>query len=148
VINAAYNAVSAYNRTRVVADPEQICAYSFAPEVRPDYALSLNILSQIGDIVTDYLKKHMPYSEDDISRMVYLLQESHLKLLKLSSSLLITDIREECYDSADQLKTTKDVIKCSLPVSGKIRTWKWQLDPLGEYNPGMKTVSTVIGMEL
>jgi hypothetical protein len=45
------------------------------------------------------------------------------------------------------LVATKALVKCSLPEGSLLKIWEWKFDPLGEYNPGLKTVSRVMAIE-
>jgi hypothetical protein len=115
---------------------------------QPDFAISLNLLSQIGDLVTGYLSCHVSLSEPEVENMTAALQESHLQLLMKQPSCLITDVKEVLYDKDDKPCGTKQLIKCSLPVGIRSATWQWYFDPLAEYNPGYITRSEVIALEL
>ncbi len=147
-IIAAYNAVRMFKKKSIKPSPEQLCSGAFEPDLKPDYAVSLNIFSQLGDFVTSYLGKHIPLNSEEIDRITRLLQESHLRLLQPGKSCLITDVRENGYDSESVLKITKELIRCSMPRAIRKETWKWKFDPLGEYNPGVHTVSDVLAIEL
>jgi hypothetical protein len=147
-LTEAYQAVRLYKRTGNIPDASGIFTGHFRPAAHADFIISLNILSQIGDIVTGYLCKHVPFNEDEINRMIEGLQKSHLKLLENGKSCLITDVVEKCFDMQGKLMTTKQLVRCSLPLGRNEQTWEWQFDPLGEYNPGLKTVSSVIAMEI
>jgi hypothetical protein len=115
---------------------------------QPDFSISLNLLSQIGDLVTGYLSRHVSLSETEAEDMTAALQESHLELLKKQPSCLITDVKEVLYDKDDKPCGTKQLIKCSLPAGIRSATWQWDFDPLAEYNPGYITRSEVIALEL
>jgi hypothetical protein len=143
----AYRAVKQYKRHGQKASPENICAQAFQPDVDPDFTISLNILSQIGIMITDYLKLYVPYDQEEIDRINCLLQQSHLQLLMPGKSCLITDVKEFCYNDANQLVEATDTVNCPFPQSGFTESWDWQLDPLREYKPGYKTVSHVVAIE-
>ena len=144
---AAYEAVKVNKKRGIKSLPEELCNMTFEPVVKPDFAISINILSQIGELITDYLQKHMPYSMDETDRMVCLLQQSHLKLLPPGASLLITDTEELSFDSEDQLIISKSLIRCSLPYTAPAEVWEWQFDPLMEYRSGVKTVFRVMAFK-
>jgi hypothetical protein len=147
-ITATYQAVHDYKKHDKRISPEQLCNLIFQPDVKPDYAISLNILSQIGEMISEYLKQQVPYIQEEITSIICLLQQSHLRLLQPGRSCLITDVKECCYSREDRLIETNLLIKCPLPVPKQAENWEWQFDPLGEYRPGMKTISRVVAFEL
>lgn len=134
-------------RSRNIFRPEYPST-PFGVTVPPHFAISLNLLSQIGDLVTGYLSHHVSLSEPEADDLAATLQESHLKLMMQQPSCLITDVREVWYDRDDKPCKTKQLIKCSLPVGKRSATWQWDFDPLAEYNPGFVTRSEVIALEL
>jgi hypothetical protein len=147
VINA-FRAVREYKRSGLKPSPEEICRVKFQPEVQADFTISLNMLSQLGIMITDYLKQSIPYSEDETERIIFLLQQSHMQLLFPGKSCLISDIRENSFDHDGHPIGSKELIKCALPSSGPAKKWDWQFDPLGEYYPDKITISTVMAFNL
>jgi hypothetical protein len=148
VLLSAYHAVKTYKKQRLKTPPEELCQTIFEPGCKPDFSISLNILSQIGEMITNYLQQHVPYSDEEMYQLVFLLQQSHLSLLQPGASCLVTDVEEFEYDEANRLKATRSLIRCPLPVGKKSESWEWQFDPLDEYNQGSKTISKVVGMVL
>jgi 1-acyl-sn-glycerol-3-phosphate acyltransferase len=147
-LQAAFEAVKTFKKSGKKPDIEILCGKQFIPDEDTDYVISLNILSQIGEVVSNYLCKHIPFNEEETNRMIELLQLSHLKILISGRTCLITDTEENAYNSDNHLMQTKKLVRCSLPLSVRSSTWDWQFDPLGEYNPGMKTISKVVALEL
>jgi hypothetical protein len=143
----AFNAVEVYKKSKKKIAPELICNQIFQPNPVPDYILSLNLLSQIGIMVTEYLQRHIPYDQQEIERMNRLLEELHLKIMIPGKSCLVTDVVETLIDLVDGSIKKKKVISCSLPACKYSETWEWQFDPLGDYRQGKKTILQVIAME-
>ena len=143
-----YRAVRQFKKSGYRATAEEICNRHFSPAIVPDYSLSLNILSQIGEIITEYLKVHIPYSSEELEHIARLLQQKHLQLLPPGRSCLITDIMEYNDDLKDYHRETTEVLKVSLPPPSRSETWEWQFDQHGGYRPGKITVLKVMGMEL
>lgn len=146
IINA-YLAVRGYKKQRQRISPEQLCNMTFQPIVIPDYTISLNLLSQIGGMISDYLKQYIPFSVEEIEKINCLLQQSHLCLLLPGRSCLITDVKELSYDDADQPTGAIESINCQLPPASYSESWEWQFDPQGGYTPGHKTVLQVVAIE-
>lgn len=148
VISGAYQAAREYRKHGIQRSPEFLCDIAFSPDKQPDFTISLNILSQIGAMITDYLKRYIPYNQEELDRIIALLQQSHLKLLHPGRSCLITDMNERSYNEDNQLTEITELIKIPLPLPENSECWDWQFDPLGGYKPGSKTVSKVVAMVL
>ena len=144
----AYQAVKSYRYEGRKTTPDEICSCSFMPEDGTDFAVSLNILSQIGLMITDFLKSHMPCLPEETDRIMYLLQRAHLQLLMPGRSCLITDVRELNFDYQDQLVGTCEMLMHPLPDSVRAENWEWQFDPQGGYKTERKTFFQVMALEL
>ncbi len=144
----AYKSVREFRKHGKKDSPEEICNEIFKMPISPDYTISLNIYSQLGELITGYLKLHMHSTREEIDRITNHLQQKHLQLLAPGRSCLITDIREYNFDQDDRVSETNDVIRFPLPLSANAKTWEWQFDPEGEYRPGKKTVLEVLAIEL
>jgi hypothetical protein len=143
----AYQAVKRYRHGGRKTTPEEICSAPFIPEAGTDFSVSLNILSQIGTMITDYLKMHLPCLQEETDRIIYLLQQAHLQLLMPGRSCLITDIRELNYDFQDKLSETCEMMLYPLPHSMRTENWEWLFDPYGGYKTDRKTVFQVVALE-
>lgn len=147
VINA-WQAVREYKKNGTKLSPEKICEASFQIPSDSDCIISLNVYSQIGQMITDFLKDNVPYETDEADRIIFLLQQAHLKLLCPGKSLLITDIREKYFDSNDVLTGSREHVKCPFPVAEPAESWEWQFDPSGGYITGQKTVLHINAYQL
>lgn len=148
VVIRAYQSVKEFRKHGKKATPAEICHAIFRPAVIPDYIISLNLYSQLGELITEYLERHVPYTHDETDRIKSLLQQSHLQLLTPGSSCLITDFQEYNYNQDGTVSETTDVVRFPLPLSANTETWEWQFDPEGGYKPGKKTVLKVVAIEL
>lgn len=144
----SWDSVRHYKRTGNKTTPEEICSQAFFFREMPDYVISLNTLSQIGSMITDYLQQHIPYSSEELTRIHFLLQSAHLQLLTPGSSCFVTDVQELEYDFNDVLQEKHELINIALPDSGHAETWDWQFDPTGGYKPGRKTILKVMAFEM
>jgi len=147
VLKSTFQAVRDYKRHRIMWTPEQICSGDFRPEPVPDFIISLNLFSQIGVMITDYLRKYIPLGEEETERINVLLQQSHLRLLRPGKSCLITDIREKNTDLENGTLETTGLTGLSFPAAASTDTWEWQFDPGGGYRAGKKTVMQVLALE-
>lgn len=148
VVIRAYESVKEFRRLGIKTSPAEICHAVFRPAVVPDYCISLNLYSQLGELITGYLERHVRYTRDETNRITSLLQQSHLQLLTPGRSCLITDFQEYIYNQDGTLSETIDTIRFPLPLSANTETWEWQFDPEGGYEPGKKTVLKVLAIEL
>lgn len=147
VLKNTFQAVREYRKHRIVWTPEQICSGDFKPEPVPDFVISLNLLSQIGVMITDYLVKYIPLAREETDRLNILLQQSHLRMLPPGKSCLVTDIIEKNTDLENGTPEMTALIGFSLPDAASKETWEWQFDPVGGYRAGKKTVMQVVALE-
>lgn len=147
-IQQAYEAVKAFRKHAVRPSPEELCRGVFVPNVQHDFVISLNILSQLGEYITDYLQQHMPFGRDEADRLTALLQSAHLKQLPKGNTCLVTDVAEKSMDASGQITDIKQLVAVELPAAACIEKWAWQFDPLGEYKPGYLTQSEVVALFL
>jgi hypothetical protein len=144
----ALEAVRQYKKSKQKTPPEIICQAEFKPGVTQDFIISLNLLSQIGVMITGFLEEHIPYPADELREIRTRLQAAHLNLLMPGRSCLITDTEEWCYDLTNGSLETNPVVDCEMPAARRTETWEWQFDPLGEYKPEKRTVMKVMALEL
>lgn len=147
VVNA-YNAVREYKKLGVKVPIGSICGQSFTPAVAPEYTVSLNLYSQLGDLICEYLKLHTPYTAQELDQLAFLLQQSHLQLLKPGKSCLITDVRELHVDLDTLQEEAESVIQHPLPHGKRTETWSWDFEDEGHYRPGKKTILNIVALEL
>jgi hypothetical protein len=147
-ITNVWQAVRNYRRTGRLPVTEQLCNCIFHPEIKPDYTISLNILSQLGDRISSYLLKHIPSAAPDMTRMTGLLQQNHLKLLEHGRSCMITDIMETEFDLQGRAIESSDTLHTPLPTVSRRETWDWQFDPTGGYQHDRRTVLKVIALKM
>jgi hypothetical protein len=147
VINA-YNAIREYRKQGVKVPVDNICGQSFEPAVAPDYTVSLNLYSQLADLISGYLKLYAPYTAQELDRLAYLLQQSHLQLLTPGKSCLITDVRELRVDLDTLQEEAESVIRHPLPQAKRAEAWAWDFEEEGNYRPGKKTILNVVALEL
>jgi hypothetical protein len=144
----AWEAVKLYKRKGIKTLPEEICIGIFQPDPVPDYVISLNLLSQIGVMITGFLEKHIPYNREEIQRINGLLQQAHLKMLPAGRTCLITDVREINLDLSDGNEDVLELLYIPLPAAHHRQTWEWQFDPEGNYKSGKRTVLQVVAQEI
>lgn len=146
-LEEAYESVAHYRKTGILPDFQKWNQYRFRYPVSFDYSISLNILSQIGELITNYLTRFIPLSVKEIETITGILQQSHLDILQPGKSCIITDIHEKIAASELQVEKTHRLIYCPFPIPENHIKWEWNFDPLREYHPGSQTVSEVVAFE-
>jgi hypothetical protein len=136
----ARQAVSLYRKKGQKTMPEMLAGCCFKPDPIPDCIISLNLLSQIGEMIVSYLQESIPYTPEEANRIIWLLQKAHLELLLQSRSCLITDVREISTDlQGTRPEESRELLQITLPEIPGTQSWIWRFDPNGGYNPGINT---------
>lgn len=147
-LTGVFEAMQQYQKTGMRPDIVSICNTRFMPQTGFDHAVSLNVLSQLGDVLIDYISKFIALTSQEKDSILRILQQNHLDFISSGQACLITDTEEIWKKPGGTVAATKSLLKCSLPEGSSIEKWEWQFDPLGDYNPGYTTTSKVIAMQL
>ena len=108
-----------------------------------DFIISVNILSQIDELVVHYLKRSNKIDSDVITEFRKRIQEKHLLYLQKRNSLLVTDIEEVSYDRDMELKESNPIIFTKLPEENKTEEWQWRFDTQMTYRRNFITFRNV-----
>jgi len=128
------------------ADIEKILSFKpYEPPGGTDLVISLNLLSQLDSIPTDYLKKRTTVSDQEIRVIKQRVQQQHLDMLQKRNSLLITDFYEHPVNTIDESER-KPTIVIDLPEGMSREEWDWTFDTRKDYNPDAVTVFRVAGI--
>jgi hypothetical protein len=147
-IERTFKLVGQYHKSKIKPDPDQVFGPDYVPPFIPDFAVSLNILSQIGSLIVEYLGKNIAYKEEELNYIEGKLQEQHMRLLMLSKSILITDVEETRLTMENDHPEVKPVLHIRLQVSSNTKSWEWRFDPTGDFEPNKKILLKVIGIKL
>lgn len=145
---AAYRAVREFKKTRVKPDIQRIVQRVSRIDVDADFIVSLNMLSQIGLIINEYLIKYIPYSEDELNELNSLIQAAHIRLLTKYHSCLVTDYEEIAIDMKSGHEEVRKTVFTDIPQSGRSMTWDWNFDSIGSYYPDKRVILKVIATEI
>lgn len=143
----AFQSVNDYKIHGIKWSPDQICTGRFSPEAEPDFTISINLLSQIGVMITDYLSRYMPIDQPEAARINTLLQQAHLQLLLPGRSCMVTDVREINTDLDNGSTATTELIGLPFPAAVSSDSWEWLFDTEGSYRVGKRTVMQVQALE-
>lgn len=119
--------------------------YSIPQEV--DFVISLNILSQLSIIITDYLKRVSTFSETELNEIAAVIQQNHINSLPKDKCILITDFEEELYDEDNKLLGVNPLIFVDLPKGNSTEKWQWKFDSSMTYRDDIKTFFNVIAVD-
>lgn len=147
-LEEAFESVALYKKTGNMPDFQTWTRFRFKYPASFDYAISLNLLSQIGELITNYLTQYIPLSEEKVESITGILQQAHLDILKPDKSCIITDTHEKIIGPSQQVEKMNNLIHCPFLLPEEHKKWEWNFDPLREYHPGYQTVSEVVAFEL
>lgn len=110
----------------------------------PGFLVSLNVLSQLDEILATYLRKYRIYSEDELNSLRKTIQQHHLDLVLQHPSCLITDYEEVVLNKKNQEMARYPLLYTDVPRGEREEEWIWQFDTYGNYYPGRKTFRPVL----
>jgi hypothetical protein len=113
-----------------------------------DLVISVNLLSQLSVILTDFLVKKLDLTTSQVLTIAESIQSKHLKTLPLGKTLLITDYEEEYYDGEDRFIGSKPTVFSTLPKGRGDKEWTWKFDTRMMYKEECKTYLKVIAKRL
>ena len=131
------------NKTLITA----ASSFSYTLPQDTDFVISLNIMCQLHIILVDYLKALNIYTASELKKLNLFIQQSHLKILPIKKSCLITDFEEEIYDDEDNLIGVNPLIKIDLPVGNFSNKWKWKFDSSMTYRDDAKTFFNTLALD-
>lgn len=100
--------------------------------------ISLNLLSQIGSLIADNVLKKINYNFSK-EAFIGIVQRTHLNMLPLSRSLLISDFYEIYKDSNNIKKGEKKLVFIDIENKEKYREWIWLFDTQKKYHNNYQT---------
>ena len=113
-----------------------------------DIIISVNLLSQLSIILTDYLTKKGKLSDLQVIAITQEIQKTHLEVLPIGKSVIITDYEEEYYDEDNKFIGSKPTIYATLPMGENRKEWNWNFDTKMMYKEDCKTILKVVAMKL
>jgi hypothetical protein len=135
---------SGFNVNTLIHELSNIAPIRFSE----DMIVSVNLLSQLSIILTDYLSKKIKLTDSQIIDITVEIQKKHFEMLPKDKSLLITDYEEEYFDEDKALVGSKPSVYISLPLGKEKREWNWNFDTKMMYKEECKTILKVIALQL
>ncbi len=117
--------------------------FIYSNKIKADFVVSLNILSQLGIFICNYLKKTKIFGSDEIKDFERLLQENHIKMLPKGKSCLITDYYKYKYDFSDKIISKEKLLKIDLPKGRFSEEWQWDFKYSGKKKEAVSVVKCV-----
>lgn len=135
-ITGAYRAIAKKERLRdqPVASDQLLQALP----ARPDYVVSVNILSQLASLLIDPLRARKRFLEDTLYEFGHAIQRQHMHLLSQFSALLISDYYEYVIDREGLVFREKNLLSLLLPQEQR-QEWTWVFDTQGYYHKNFTT---------
>jgi hypothetical protein len=134
------------DKTKTLLTAGELFSYSLPPAA--DFVISLNVMTQLNILLTDYMKTSKLYSDGELQKFALQVQEAHLNILPREKTCLITEYEEELYDENDQLLGVNPLIFVDLPKSKLAENkWKWKFDSSMTYREDAKTWFNIIAID-
>jgi len=109
---------------------------SFVNKYKPDFVVSVNILSQLAFFPDKYIEKYGLTSKKEQFLIRELIEKKHLEILPEGKSVLITDYYESEYSLNGNFINGHERLSVSLPKEKIIKEWVWDFDLSGNYYTG------------
>lgn len=113
-----------------------------------DLCISVNTLSQLYVLFTDYLARHKRSSDLFTEEIAKAVQQAHVDFLPKGRSLLISDYEEELYDEEKKLVGVNPRIFIYLNQHQKVNSWSWNFDTRKTYNSEYNVKLNVIACRI
>ena len=133
-----------YNHEEFIHQIENASHFNFTE----DLIISVNLLSQLSIILTDYLSKKMGLTNQQTIDIAEAIQKKHIELLPIGKSLLIADYEEEFFDDDDKFIGSKPTVYITFPIRGARQEWRWNFDTKMMYKEECKTILRVVAVQL
>lgn len=134
-----YNAAKVYRKTRFKTPVKDLKSNLPIDLSAYDYVISCNILSQLDIILTDFLKDHQVYSDEELKEISRLIQLAHLSALPPDKTTLICDLEEIVLDAHELETRRRPLVLVPLPELDKMSAWVWKFDTQMTYYNSLKT---------
>lgn len=117
-------------------------AYGYKPDFNPGFVISVNILSQLDALLTDYWTEFIREDENNLNRFREALQQQHLRFLGQQDSCLISDVAErKQYRNGNVVRKT--LLHVGFPQGDQKQSWVWTFDTARNYDPEAVTTLEV-----
>jgi hypothetical protein len=133
-----------FNCDELIYQIENINPFLFSENL----IISVNLLSQLSVILTDYLTKKLNLNGSQVISIAEAIQKKHLETLPQGRSLLIADYEEEYFDEDDKFIGSKPTVYTTFPTGKERQEWIWNFDSKMMYKEDCKTTLRVAAVRL
>ncbi len=116
----------------------------FNPDQKNTLFISLNVMSQLDSLPSEYIVKKTSVSYHDLLEFRSGIQERHLEFLKSVKGLLITDYAEIYRNLSNGSVNEKQILITGLERILPEEEWKWEFDSQGIYRENCSTSMRVL----
>lgn len=128
--------------------PNELILPKFQLPEPADFVVSVNMLNQLDIFIIDYIRRYVKMSGKTEQNLRKKIQETHLKLLPVGSSCLITDYEEVHLDDDDMIIGKYPLVHSTLPAGKYRKTWTWNFDTRKTYHQNHKTYMNVVAIKM
>ncbi|MGC8803306.1 MAG: hypothetical protein ACP5PS_05985 [Bacteroidales bacterium] len=107
-----------------------------------DFVASVNILSQLDQMLLSYLRKYGLYNESELKTLKTMLQTQHVNSLPQNKTCLITDYEEIITNIEGEVEIRQPILNVDLSAYHQLMEWEWQFDQQ-QYYPGKNVIFRV-----
>jgi len=147
LIEFIYKNIKPGNKYLLNALIPEIKSFSYPIPDDIDFVISLNIVSQLSVIITDYLKSLNTFSENELKEIATVIQQTHVNSLPKNKTCLICDVEEELFDDENKFIGVNPLVFSELPFGNFSEKWKWKFDSSMTYRDDIKTYFNVIAVD-
>ncbi len=120
----------------------------FIEKIKPDFVVSVNILSQIAYFPLEYIKKYNLASEEEQILIRKMIEKKHFEMLPKGKSVLITDYYEQEFNFDGKLMYEQNRLSVVLPKENIVKEWIWDFDLSGNYHTGTSVKFKVAALQV
>ncbi len=119
----------------------------FRPEVDADVWVSVNLLSQVDSLMSEYIQELGIHDNEEINAFRLAVQQKHLEFLMNRRSVMITDFYERVSEPGKAAEYRRTVLVNRMPGAKNRKEWTWLFDNTGTYRPGTETRFRVMAVQ-
>jgi hypothetical protein len=115
---------------------------------KPGFIVSVNLLSQLSNLLVEYMEQYNIWSPEELTNMSKDIQARHLALLQPGISCLVADYEEMLLDNKNNIHQKKQLIHAAFPPNKNQKSWEWKFDMSKTYHKNYRTMLNVKAMEI
>ncbi len=141
-VQQVYDCIQMYKsfRKKINLTELEINGFSYTQEF--DFVASVNILSQLDQMLLSYIKKYDIYNEEELNTFKKILQIKHIETLPKGKTCLITDYEEVIKNKHNQLEAIQPILSVDIVNYPTLQSWEWEFDH-GNYYVGKNVIFRV-----